>query len=64
MSKKTLLTKSAKWIKGGDAANPCVRNILSEISASIFGEITEEYLIEAAVFFGNKCPYTYRYISM
>lgn len=63
MAKKTLLTKSAKGIKGGDAANPCVRNILSEISASIFGEITEEYLIEAAAFFGNKCPYTNRDIS-
>ena len=39
-------------------SNAAVRNILSEISLSLFDDVSEEYLEEAAKYFNYKCPYT------
>lgn len=39
-------------------SNQSIRNILGEISLSLFDEVTDDYLFEAAKFFDFKCPYT------
>jgi hypothetical protein len=41
-----------------DVANVAVRNILGEVSLSLFDDVNNEYLKKAAEFFHYKCPYT------
>lgn len=41
-----------------DVANSAVRNVLTEISSKLLNTVTHDYLVEAAAFFGYKCPYT------
>ncbi len=52
------MSKSAKGTQKGDAANIAVRNILTELSGTLFHQITQEELFETEKYFGWKCPYT------
>lgn len=53
-----LLTKVARGVAFGDVSNIGVRNILTEISKRNFDKIDDTYIRDMEAFFGNKCPYT------
>lgn len=55
-----LLTKVATGVAFGDVSNVAVRNVLTEISKSVFGGITEQEMEDTMAFFDWKCPYTGR----
>ena len=56
-----LLTKVAKGVAFGDVSNQAVRNILTELSKTIYGGITEQEMEDTMeIGFGWKCPYTGR----
>ena len=57
---KDLLTKVAKGVAFGDVSNQAVRNILTELSKTIYGGITEQEMEDTMAFFDWKCPYTGR----
>ena len=54
----SLLTKVAKGVAFGDVSNQSVRNILTELSKSLYGGITEIEMEDTMVFFNWECPYT------
>lgn len=54
----SILTKVAKGIAYGDVSNSSIRNILTEISKSIGGGMTEQEMYDTLDFFDWKCPYT------
>ena len=54
----SILTKVAKGVAFGDVSNQSVRNILTEISKSISGKLTEQEMYDTLDFFEWKCPYT------
>lgn len=62
MSKKrTILTHAAKGIAYGDTSNSSVRNILTELSKSLKGGITEQEMLDTVEEeFNWECPYTGR----
>ena len=53
-----LLTKVAKGVAFGDVSNQSVRNILTELSKSLYGGITEQEIEDTMKFFDWECPYT------
>ena len=55
-----LLTKVAKGVAFGDVSNQAIRNILTEISKSIYGGITEQEMEDTMEYFNWECPYTGR----
>lgn len=56
-----LLTKVAKGVAFGDVSNQAVRNILTEISKTLYGGITEQEMNDTMELeFGWICPYTGR----
>lgn len=55
-----LLTRVARGIAYGDVSNSSIRNILTEISKSIAGGITEQEMEDTLDYFDWKCPYTGR----
>lgn len=55
---KNLLTKVAKGVAFGDTSNSAVRNILTEISKEIYGQVTNKQMHETMDFFDWRCPYT------
>ena len=62
MSKKrTMLTHAAKGFAYGDTSNSSVRNILTELSKSLKGGITEQEMCDTVEEeFNWECPYTGR----
>ena len=62
MSKKrTMLTHAAKGFAYGDTSNSSIRNILTELSKSLKGGITEQEMIDTVEEeFNWECPYTGR----
>ncbi len=56
--KKSIKTKAANGIRTADVANSSIRNILTELSESISGKVTNDDLWDSLSFFGGKCPYT------
>ena len=61
INKKSILTKVAKGVAFGDVSNASVRNILTEISKTIFGGITEQEMFDTMEQeFKWECPYTGR----
>lgn len=56
----SILTKVAKGVAYGDVSNVSVRNILTEISKSISGGLTEQEMYDTLEYFDWKCPYTNR----
>ncbi len=54
---------AAKGIAFGDVSNSAVRNILSEISAKLYGKVNIKSLEETEEFFGWCCPYTGKYLK-
>ena len=55
-----LLTKVASGVTYSDVSNQAVRNILTEISKSVYGGITEQEMEDTMKYFDWKCPYTGR----
>ena len=56
-----LLTKVAKGVAFGDVSNQAVRNILTELSKTLYGGITEQEMNDTMeIEFGWRCPYTGR----
>ena len=56
-----LLTKVAKGVAFGDVSNQAVRNILTELSKTLYGGITEQEMNDTMeIDFGWTCPYTGR----
>ncbi len=54
---------AAKGIAFGDVSNSAVRNILSEVSKKLYGNVTINALEETEEYFGWCCPYTGRYLK-
>ena len=58
-----LLTHVARGVAFGDTSNSAVRNILTEISKELYGQISEDQMRATMDFFNWKCPYTGRDLS-
>jgi hypothetical protein len=58
---RKILTHASKGITYGDISNSSVRNILTELSKSLYGGITEQEMRDTVeIDFGWECPYTGR----
>ncbi len=58
---RKMLTHASRGVAYGDTSNSSVRNILTELSRSLYGGITEQEMRDTVeIDFGWECPYTGR----
>ena len=58
---RKMLTHASRGVAYGDTSNSSIRNILTELSRSLYGGITEQEMRDTVeIDFGWECPYTGR----